>query len=157
MSLKNWLLCQDFFWKKIIWKHQSGKVYFLYKHMILPYHIGLGTNQFFCTKKEAIGMFLKLKARKDNLTPKTNTMNQDTMTVAERIAAPTPKIFRIIRNVGIIVASAAATIVALPAAGVVLPVALISTATTTAGIAGGVAALISQLTVDFSKLKEQGK
>ncbi len=78
---------------------------------------------------------------------------QDEMTVGERLAAPTPKIFRIIRNVGLIVGATAATIISLPVAGIALPAALLTGATTAAGVAGAVSALVAQLTVDFSKAK----
>lgn len=70
------------------------------------------------------------------------------MNVVERAQAPTPKFFKVLRNIGIIVATIG---------GVILtaPVALPATIVTVGGyltVAGGVISAISQITVDDKKV-----
>jgi uncharacterized membrane protein HdeD (DUF308 family) len=64
------------------------------------------------------------------------------MNLATRAKAPTPKFFKVLRNVGLVLAAVGGTILAAP---VVLPAAI-----TIAGgylvVAGGVASAVSQLT-----------
>jgi ABC-type xylose transport system permease subunit len=77
-------------------------------------------------------------------------MNTD-LSVTERVLAPTPRFFRVIRNVGLLLGTIGGTILAIPVA---LPVAV----TTAAGYfiaAGAVAATVSQTTVDWKKYKQQ--
>ena len=69
------------------------------------------------------------------------------MKLIERMKAPTPKFFRVLRNVGLALAAAGGTLLAAP---VVLPVAVI----TVAGyltVAGGVMTAVSQAAVDGEK------
>jgi hypothetical protein len=66
--------------------------------------------------------------------------------IVERVKAPTPKFFRIVRNIGIGLAAVSTAIVTAPVA---LPAILITIATY-AGVAGAVATAISQLTVPES-------
>jgi uncharacterized membrane protein HdeD (DUF308 family) len=64
------------------------------------------------------------------------------MNLINRAKAPTPKFFKVLRNVGLLLATVGGTIIASP---VVLPVVL----TNIAGylvVAGGVATAVSQLT-----------
>ena len=64
------------------------------------------------------------------------------MNVFDRLLAPTPKFFKIVRNLGIVLAGVSAVIVSAPIA---LPVGLV----TLAGyctVAGGVCAAIAQMT-----------
>lgn len=71
--------------------------------------------------------------------------------VVERIKAPTPRFFRIIRNVGLVLGAAGTTILT---AGAALPVVV----TTVAGYmvtAGAVAAAVSQTTVDWRVYERQ--
>lgn len=82
-------------------------------------------------------------------------MNQDQISIAERIAAPTPRLFAIIRNVGIILAAIVAAFATMEQQGVVLPEWLTMILSKATGIAGAVAAIVSQLTVDFKKLGGQ--
>jgi hypothetical protein len=66
--------------------------------------------------------------------------------IVERVKAPTPKFFRIVRNIGIGLAAVSTAIVTAPVA---LPAILITVATYV-GVAGAVATAISQLTVPES-------
>lgn len=64
------------------------------------------------------------------------------MTIRKRAAAPTPKFFKVLRNIGLVLVTVGGSILAAP---VVLPVAI----TTVGGylvVAGGVASAVSQLT-----------
>ena len=75
------------------------------------------------------------------------------MNIVKRAAAPTPKFFRILRNVGLILAAIGGGIMTAP---VSLPVGLV-----TAGgyivVAGGVLSAVSQVTVDDNALKVREK
>lgn len=69
------------------------------------------------------------------------------MKLAERLKAPTPKFFRVLRNVGLVLAAAGGALLTAPVA---LPVAVI----TVAGyltVAGGVMTAVSQSAVDGEK------
>ena len=65
------------------------------------------------------------------------------MNIIERAKAPTPKFFRILRNIGMTLLGISGSIIAAP---VVLPVAIVSIAEY-AALAGGVISVISQITV----------
>jgi hypothetical protein len=65
------------------------------------------------------------------------------MNIIQRAKAPTPKFFRILRNIGAVVASASGTLVA---TATTLPPE-VTTAITYLGVAGGVATAVSQLAV----------
>ena len=64
------------------------------------------------------------------------------MNIVDRAKAPTPKFFRILRSIGLVLLAISGTIIAAPVA---LPVALVSTAGYVA-VAGGVISAVSQLT-----------
>ena len=64
------------------------------------------------------------------------------MNIVNRATAPTPKFFRILRSIGLVLLAISGTIIAAPVA---LPVALVSVAGYVA-VAGGVISAISQLT-----------
>lgn len=64
--------------------------------------------------------------------------------VMERLKAPTPKFFRVLRNVGLSLAAVSGAVLAAPVA---LPAALVAVATYV-GVAGGVLTAVSQSTVD---------
>jgi uncharacterized membrane protein HdeD (DUF308 family) len=69
------------------------------------------------------------------------------MKLAERLKAPTPKFFRVLRNVGLVLAAAGGALLTAPVA---LPVAVV----TVAGyltVAGGVMTAVSQSAVDGEK------
>ena len=66
------------------------------------------------------------------------------MNIVQRLKAPTPKFFRVLRNVGLVLAAVGGTLLAAPVA---LPAAVI----TVAGyitVAGGVMTAVSQTAVD---------
>ena len=64
------------------------------------------------------------------------------MNIVDRVKAPTPKFFRILRSIGLVLLAISGTIIAAPVA---LPVALVSAAGYVA-VAGGVISAVSQLT-----------
>jgi hypothetical protein len=64
------------------------------------------------------------------------------MNIIDRAKAPTPKFFRILRSIGLVLLAISGTIFAAPVA---LPVALVSAAGYVA-VAGGVISAVSQLT-----------
>jgi hypothetical protein len=68
----------------------------------------------------------------------------DIMTVAERVAAPTPKFFKTIKVIGITLLAASGALLAAPVA---LP-AIITTIAGYLAVAGTVASAISQVTVE---------
>ena len=65
------------------------------------------------------------------------------MKIVERIKAPTPKFFKILRSVGLALLAISGTIVAAP---IVLPVTVITVAGYMA-VAGGVISAVSQMTI----------
>ena len=72
------------------------------------------------------------------------------MNVIDRAQAPTPKFFRVLRSVGLVIAAAGAAILTAPVA---LPAAMV----TVGGyltVAGSVLSAISQVTVDDNRKKE---
>lgn len=68
------------------------------------------------------------------------------MNIVDRAKAPTPKFFRILRSIGLVLLAISGTIIAAPVA---LPVALVSAAGYVA-VAGGVISAVSQLTSPLS-------
>jgi len=75
------------------------------------------------------------------------------MNVLERAQAPTPKFFKVLRSIGLIVAAVGGAIVTAPVA---LPIAVL----TVGGyltVAGGVLSAISQITVDDKDKPEGSK
>lgn len=75
------------------------------------------------------------------------------MNVLERVQAPTPKFFKVLRSVGIIVATIGGVILTAPIA---LPSALISVGGYLT-VAGGVISAISQITVDDKKVDKDAE
>ncbi|MGO4904130.1 hypothetical protein [Flavobacterium sp. W20_MBD1_R3] len=73
------------------------------------------------------------------------------MNIVERAKAPTPKFFKILRNIGMALLAISGSIIAAP---VVLPVAVVSIAGY-AALAGGIISVISQITVDDTANSEQ--
>lgn len=65
------------------------------------------------------------------------------MKIVERIKAPTPKFFKILRSIGLALLAISGTVVAAP---IVLPVTVITVAGYMA-VAGGVISAVSQMTV----------
>jgi uncharacterized membrane protein HdeD (DUF308 family) len=72
------------------------------------------------------------------------------MTIVERVKAPTPKFFRVLRSIGLALLGISGTIVAAP---VLLPAAVV-TAAGYAAVAGGVLSAVSQITVNDEILKQ---
>ncbi len=72
------------------------------------------------------------------------------MTIIERVKAPTPKFFRVLRSIGLALLGISGTIVAAP---VLLPAAVVTAAGYVA-VAGGVLSAVSQITVDDEILKQ---
>jgi uncharacterized membrane protein YeiH len=70
------------------------------------------------------------------------------MNVIKRAKAPTPKVFRILRAIGLALLAISGSVIATP---VVLPVAVVSIAGYIA-VAGGVISAVSQITVDEAAL-----
>jgi len=69
------------------------------------------------------------------------------MNIIKRAKAPTPKFFKVLRNIGLVLAAVGGTILAAPVA---LPIVI----TTIGGyltVAGGVASAVSQLTTSIEK------
>ncbi|MBL1408810.1 hypothetical protein [Sphingobacterium faecale] len=73
------------------------------------------------------------------------------MNVVERAQAPTPKFFKVLRNIGIVVATIGGAILTAP---VTLPAAIVTVGGYLA-VAGGVISAISQVTVDDKQLKKE--
>ena len=73
------------------------------------------------------------------------------MNIVERIQAPTPKFFRVLRSIGLTLLAISGSLIAAPVA---LPVAVVSVAGY-AAVAGGVISAISQITVDDEANREQ--
>ena len=80
-------------------------------------------------------------------------MKANEMNLIERIQSPTPKFFRKLRNIGLILGAASAAILASP---VVLPVAVVTVAGYLA-VACGVISAVSQTAVDENPSAEPGK
>lgn len=73
------------------------------------------------------------------------------MNILQRIQAPTPKFFRVLRSIGLALLAISGSLIAAPVA---LPVAVVSVAGY-AAVAGGVISAISQITVDDEANREQ--
>jgi uncharacterized membrane protein HdeD (DUF308 family) len=73
------------------------------------------------------------------------------MNIVERVKAPTPKFFRVLRSIGLALLAISGSLIAAP---VVLPVAVVSVAGYVA-VVGGVISAISQITVDDEANREQ--
>jgi uncharacterized membrane protein HdeD (DUF308 family) len=72
------------------------------------------------------------------------------MKIVERIKAPTPKFFKILRSIGLALLAISGTIVAAP---IVLPVTVVTVAGYMA-VAGGVISAVSQMTVKDEILRQ---
>lgn len=72
------------------------------------------------------------------------------MNIIDRAQAPTPKFFKVLRSIGLIVAAAGAAILTAPVA---LPAAVV-TAGGYLAVAGSVLSAISQVTVDDNRVKK---
>ncbi len=72
------------------------------------------------------------------------------MNIIDRAQAPTPKLFKVLRNVGLVLATVGGVLITTP---VTLPVTIV----TIGGyltVAGGVLSAVSQVTVDDAKIKD---
>lgn len=76
------------------------------------------------------------------------------MSILKRAAAPTPKFFKVLRNIGLVLAGIGGSILASP---VVLPAVVVSVGGYVA-VAGGIISAVSQLTTlgDFNLAKKNG-
>lgn len=74
------------------------------------------------------------------------------MKIVERIKAPTPKFFKLLRSIGLVLLAISGTVVAAP---VVLPAVVVSVAGYIA-VAGGVISAVSQMTVEDTLRHAQG-
>ncbi|OIN55449.1 hypothetical protein, partial [Arsenicibacter rosenii] len=79
----------------------------------------------------------------------------NSLTLAQRLAGPTPKLFQIIRYVGVVLAGISGMLMTLQAEGAVLPEWLIFLADKAYLLAGAIATLISSLTVDMEAFKKK--
>ena len=66
------------------------------------------------------------------------------MNIINRVKAPTPKFFKVLRNIGLVIATVGGTILAAPIA---LPV-VVTTIGGYLAVAGGVVSAVSQLTTE---------
>lgn len=73
------------------------------------------------------------------------------MNIVQRAKAPTPKFFKVLRNIGLILVTISGSIIAAPVA---LPAALVTIAGY-AGVAASVLSAVSQITVDDDAKREQ--
>ena len=80
-------------------------------------------------------------------------MKINNLNVLERAAAPTPKFFKKLRSIGIVLGAVGATIIAAPVA---LPVVVVKIATYLT-LAGGVLMAVSQTSVDEEAFNSQIK
>ena len=71
--------------------------------------------------------------------------------VVERLQAPTPRFFKVVRNIGLVLGAVGTTILT---AGTALPV-IVTTIGGYMMTAGAVAAAVSQTTVDWKELERQ--
>ena len=67
------------------------------------------------------------------------------MNIIKRVKSPTPKFFKVLRNIGLVLAAVGGTILAAPVA---LPV-LVTTIGGYVAVAGGVLSAVSQLTTTY--------
>ncbi len=72
------------------------------------------------------------------------------MTIVERVKAPTPKFFKVLRTIGLALLAISGSAVAAPVA---LPVAVVTVAGYVA-VAGGVLSAVSQITTDAETLQQ---
>lgn len=72
------------------------------------------------------------------------------MNLLERASSPTPRFFRILRSVGLVLLTVSGSILAAPVA---LPAAIVTVAGYVA-VAGGVISAVSQVTVDDAALEK---
>ncbi len=72
------------------------------------------------------------------------------MNIIERVSAPTPKLFKTLRTIGIVILAVGGSILTAPIA---LPVGLVTIAGYLA-VAGGVMSAISQVTVDNKQMSQ---
>lgn len=72
------------------------------------------------------------------------------MNLVQRVKAPTPKFFKVLRNFGLILATVGGTILAAPIA---LPI-VVSTAAGYFAVAGGIMTAVSQLTTTDENLSK---
>lgn len=75
------------------------------------------------------------------------------MNLLQRAKAPTPKFFKVLRNIGLVLATIGGTILAAPIA---LPI-VVSTAAGYLTVAGGVLSAVSQLTTTDENLSKAQK
>lgn len=75
-------------------------------------------------------------------------ITQDNITLAQRLTAPTPKFFRILRTISLVAATIGGILVAAPVVPIVATIGGIITT------AGTVAGAIASLPVDFNKLNQ---
>jgi len=81
----------------------------------------------------------------------TSQKNNNNMKIVERLKAPSPKFFRVLRSIGLALLAISGSVIAAP---VLLPVAVVSLAGYLA-VAGGVLSAVSQLTVGGSSDSEK--
>jgi hypothetical protein len=72
------------------------------------------------------------------------------MNIVQRAKAPTPKFFKLLRNIGLILATVGGTILAAP---ITLPI-VVSTSAGYLAVAGGVMTAVSQLTTTDENLSK---
>jgi uncharacterized membrane protein HdeD (DUF308 family) len=80
------------------------------------------------------------------------TEKREKMNIIKRAKAPTPKFFKVLRNIGLALAAVGGTILAAPIA---LPI-VVTTVGGYLAVAGGVVSAVSQLTTGEAILPQRG-
>lgn len=80
---------------------------------------------------------------------------QDKLSVMERLAAPTPKLFQYIRNVGVVLSVISGALMGLEKGGIDLPDHVMVLADKAYLMAGLIATALAQLTVDVKEYEIQ--
>ena len=80
-------------------------------------------------------------------------MKANKLTLAQRLEAPTPKFFRKLRNIGLVLAAVGATIIASPVA---LPVIIVQVGGYLT-VAGSILTAVSEATVDEEEMEVQNE
>jgi hypothetical protein len=85
-----------------------------------------------------------------NSDPLQDDIKRKIMNIVERVKAPTPKFFKVLRTIGLALLAVSGSIVAAPVA---LP-AVVVTVAGYAAVAGGVLSAVSQITVEDKSLRQ---
>lgn len=79
---------------------------------------------------------------------------QDELTIAERLTAPTPKLFQTIRTIGVVLSVVSGALMGLESQGINLPPVFDVVNNAVTLVAGLIASLVASLTVDLPAYKK---